>query len=1527
VRYLYLIPARVLQAMALLALALVLAFFALTRTEVGRDGLRHQIERSFAATYEGSLEIGGLTGNLVYDLTATDVRLRDPQGRTVIAADSVLLSPTWIGLLQRRLALDEATLLRPAIALVLEDGRWNLADALEPRNPSTEPGGDPLDLSAPEIRILGGTLTTRSDGPPPDLVRDGTLFDYTNARVTELDADLDLNFDRRGQRIRVRSLAARLPGLPLEIASLEGTLTLGEGDVLVRGLGLVTGASRIEGDVRLWTADGERHVALDLAPSVVSGDEVRRVVPAAPVADAVAVSGRVEGPLRALALDDVRLARGATDLRLSGTLIGLPDSAAFAVTVPRSTLREADLRAVLPTLALPDLRGLGTATLSLDADGALRSTPAGLRVRAHTHFDLASDAGRTGGSLRLDHRPGAPLAYALDATTRGLDLGRLLGDPALSGAITGRVALDGRGTTGDALASDLRLALGPSTIAGRRVDSLAVDVRADGRRFTGTAAVRAGGRLHLAGTADLDAGLFDLLFDAVGLDLRRVLDGAPPTDLTAEGRLEGTGRSLADFQGALAVRFDASTVTLGAEARPVPAHTVTLALAPAEDGSTRLDLDGDLLALRADGLTDAGALVALGTQWTNALVRTGRVEAAKYYRAPPDSLRPVIAPLAPPAEAAPQALSVRAELRRPRALEALVPGFPAFAPGTKLHADARLAPDSLALVVVAQGDSLQAPGVQSGAFTSTLRLESGYAPTLIGRSTLDLYLLADTLRLPIGPLADATAELSLRGRTLDLDVRSERLGEAGRFALDAALTLRPEVNRLTIHALEVVTAGQTWAAPGPQTVDLYADAIRLDALAFVRQNDPAPTPPRLAFRGTLSPLPSDSLHVEATALDLDEVFTFVGLRDFFGGRLDAELDVAAVFGQPVVVGEAAIERFTFAGRRAGEIALSSRYVPGTDAVAVDLRLTPDSVSVRNDLRASGTVRFPGRTDDGARDPGALDLALDIDRLDLFVFDWLFPAILADASGYATGTGRITGVPRVPLFDADLDVFDGFVRVPDFGLAIGAEGRVLVDREGFHLRNVLLTDKAGGQGLVRGDVLFNDYRFFSLDLAADLAEMEIVDVPDSRDLPFYGHIRATGSATLSGPLDNVFLRSTDAQTTADSEMFIPVTASGPTSDAGFLVFADSLGNVPELEERRSVLGERPETERAFLDGLEMSLTVAAPPGSTVHLVFDPLIGDVITAVGSARLQLVLREGEFLTYGTFDVTRGDYLFTAGDVFTRRFGLEGGGTLQWDGDPIDARLALPATYRTRASLAGLDLPGVDVDSRQRVPIVITTNVTGRVTSPLVDLSIALDETNRTIPGAEALRRQLNQPDRQAEYATSVLLTNSFLLAPSEDLFAIRKAADELFFTSLSQLVSSRLNLFLNDALGSDNLDVNFGVQQGADLQDFDVTYGVALRLLDERLVIRGEGLYQRLDDRPVSEELQGEVAVEVRLAPGVALEVFYRREGDLLLGSGLSATPYGSYGAGVNYETQFPSWRALLRRILGESSAQQTAARAEG
>jgi hypothetical protein len=318
---------------------------------------------------------------------------------------------------------------------------------------------------------------------------------------------------------------------------------------------------------------------------------------------------------------------------------------------------------------------------------------------------------------------------------------------------------------------------------------------------------------------------------------------------------------------------------------------------------------------------------------------------------------------------------------------------------------------------------------------------------------------------------------------------------------------------------------------------------------------------------------------------------------------------------------------------------------------------------------------------------------------------------------------------------------------------------------------------------------------------------------------------------------------------------------------------------------------------------MNFNVEIPRGSSVYLVFDPLLGDIVNSVGSGRVQLQRQGGDFTAFGTFNVDSGDYLFTAGDVFARRFQIANGGTITWDGDPINARLDIPAVYRTRASLAGL--PGQNPE--QRVALRIDMDLTGRVFSPLVDLRISVDRDDRTAQTIPAgLEAQLNRTDVAAEYASSVLLTNTFLLTTSQGSEGLTDTADELLFHSLSQLVSSQVNRFVNEAL---NLDLNFGVQQGVGTEEYDLTYGFALRLNEERLVIRGEGLYETGTATTNNERLQGAFVIEYSLTPNVQLEFFFRRESDLLQ----AATSIGtSYGAGFVYQTDFANWKQFRKRV---------------
>jgi hypothetical protein len=548
----------------------------------------------------------------------------------------------------------------------------------------------------------------------------------------------------------------------------------------------------------------------------------------------------------------------------------------------------------------------------------------------------------------------------------------------------------------------------------------------------------------------------------------------------------------------------------------------------------------------------------------------------------------------------------------------------------------------------------------------------------------------------------------------------------------------------------------------------------------------------------------------------------------------------------------------------------------------------------------------------------LDLSLDVERADLFFFEYIFQDMITGVRGFTSGTAQIRGTLSRPVFDAEMRVADGRFALPRFGLSYRIDGDVDVDADGFTLRDVTVRDD-DGSATIEGDILFNDYRFFSFDLRGELDDIQIIDVARSQDLPFYGDIRASGPATLTGPLSDATLRSDDARTTPGSELFIPVSEGELAEDVGYILFPDSTGRLPDLDDltrRDNILSDRPAGEPSFVDGLELDINVFAPEGSTVHLVFDPLVGDVVTAQGAGRVQLQRQEGEFLVYGTFDVSGGDYQFTAGEVFVRQFTIEDG-SITWEGDPINASLDIDASYRTRASPAGLE--GFENQSG-RIPLRVELAITGDVEAPRVDLGLARIRDERTqLVGSQTLDAILNQPELATEYATSVLLTNTFLLTTSTltqgngagEGGRLAAAGNQLAFNSVSQLVSSQLNRYLNEALP--NFNVNLGVQ-GEDPEDLDITYGVALRLLDERLLIRGEGVYTGDDpDAPQQAEggPQGEVVVEVRLNSRVNVEVFVRRVGDdLTRGQTLTR----SAGAGLSYQTEFPTWKRLFYRLFG-------------
>ena len=832
------------------------------------------------------------------------------------------------------------------------------------------------------------------------------------------------------------------------------------------------------------------------------------------------------------------------------------------------------------------------------------------------------------------------------------------------------------------------------------------------------------------------------------------------------------------------------------------------------------------------------------------------------------------------------------------------------------------------LEVVRQQEELEAEQKRFEGLSSRLDASAVYGEPAESMLRTDLSVVADSFQWAGQVVPSPTLEFNLENGQGDFAFYTKSTTRVGAQRVLARLDLMPDRNRIHVEDLLLSIGNSAWTSEERTYVDVFGPTIVIPGLVLQSKSTEADILQSVQLSGIYSSLPGDTTRFVIDNIALRPVSQFLDMQMPMGGLLSGQLALTQPDSQPELTGAIRIDRFTLDDRVLGHLDLASRYIPGEPDVGLRVEISPvpeynqDALLpdaalparyIDNGLVLDGTFRLPrlNRQTSGFTDAGSIDLQIDMTRADVFFFELIFPNLLRQAGGYLTGNGKIEGDFTYPVFNADLALKDGTVSIPKFNLVYSNfEGPVRIDRRGIDITGASFNDLTGGSATISGGFLFNDYRFFSFDLEARLNELLIMNQDHSDELPFYGQIWGSGTLSLTGPTHSAMLRTQDAVTKASSEMFIPVTEDEIASDVGFLIFTDSTGQVPDLNQlayRKNLLSKRPEGERKFIDGLSMDLNIFAPSGSTIHLVFDPLLGEVVNAVSSGRIQIQKKEGEFSTFGTLSVESGDYLFTAGDVFARKFLIDSGGSITWDGDPINAALSIPASYRTRASTAGL--PGNVFDDNTQIPLVIGLDISGRVASPEVELSLQTDRSDRNYRGNyEAIEAALNQGERIQEYATSVLLTNSFVLTTQSapDAGALTNSGNQIAFSSVSQLVASQLNRFLSEALP--NVDLNLGLQ-GESLEDPDVTYGVALYLLDERVVVRGEGIYQN-DLQQNQPGLEGEFEVEIRLSPSVSLSVFLRREGDVLAENALTSTR----GAGLSYQTQFPSWRRFANRLFG-------------
>jgi hypothetical protein len=270
------------------------------------------------------------------------------------------------------------------------------------------------------------------------------------------------------------------------------------------------------------------------------------------------------------------------------------------------------------------------------------------------------------------------------------------------------------------------------------------------------------------------------------------------------------------------------------------------------------------------------------------------------------------------------------------------------------------------------------------------------------------------------------------------------------------------------------------------------------------------------------------------------------------------------------------------------------------------------------------------------------------------------------------------------------------------------------------------------------------------------------------------------------------------------------------------------------------------------------------------------------------------GKFQMNGDFIVQEGQYNFKYGGLIDKKFNVEKGGTIRWDGEPMNAVLDLEATYKTTAN------PAVLLESasfNRKVDTNVSILLNGNLSNPQPDFNINFPTVSSVLKSE--IEYKLQDKDTRQTQAFALLSTGSFVTA---------ETAGNAAYGPLFERAGSLINGLFADE--DSKLQLGFDYSQGNRLTEISDRVGVTVSTrINDRISINGK---VGVPVGGVSESvIVGNVEIQMQLNEDGTLtaHVFNRENNINYIGEGIGYTQ----GLGLTYNVEFNTFKEMIRKIF--------------
>ncbi len=688
---------------------------------------------------------------------------------------------------------------------------------------------------------------------------------------------------------------------------------------------------------------------------------------------------------------------------------------------------------------------------------------------------------------------------------------------------------------------------------------------------------------------------------------------------------------------------------------------------------------------------------------------------------------------------------------------------------------------------------------------------------------------------------------------------------------------------------EFIINDSTWTVT-PSSIKIDTANITINQFKLSNQQQ------SLFVTGSISKVPTDSVQIILDNLDISNInFYLKSIGYELGGRINGFARVNDIYNSPTLFADIGINKFVVNKRAIGEVKFNSEWFSNEKRLQLDLKNTKNDTTT---FEAFGNL---------FAETGKIDFKVNIERILLEHFSPILEGVASNLKGKLNGKLAITGTTNKPLVNGDLNINGGTITIDFMKAPYTITDKVTLKNSDILFRNFKILDSQNNLALVNGEVKTGYFGNFNLNLNISPTNFQCINTKEKDNELFYGTVYASGLVSITGKPDDINMNIA-VRTESNTTLFLPLSNSSEVSKNNFITFTSKNSDEIFIEETLPAIVESSGTN------MNLNFDLHVTPEAEVQIIIDKKLGDIIKARGSGNLKMEVNPNTdlFKIFGDYNIEKGDYLFTLQGVINKKFKIDAGSTLSWDGNPTDATMNIKAIYMVRTPLKDLlyDYTG---KYDNRVPVNCQIDLTQKLMAPGIKFNI--DVPNIDNESKQLVESSLNTDDKINMQFLSLLVIGSFI-PPNKEIVQQNSSSATQSSSGLTSGIGNSLGELLSNQLSnwvsqlSKSFDIGFNYRPGTsdNLNSDQYELAVSTQLLDDRVSINGNMNY---GNRSNSSAIAGDFNIDIKLNKSGKLrfKAFARSNDEII-----TTTSQQTYttGAGIVYREDFNNFKDLRYRI---------------